>query len=366
MRQTGSVLPTAIASSSQLPNSTAHKEADRDPHVPSPIPPWVHPNDGTILPDNARLLSQPPEPARPNTRHHKPAHNYKAGRKWDHLRSAEPALLSMPIADHQARWRDFMVSGPNPQDRSAQARVVDQAWLDEHMPYLNRPWQPEDELEAGAKGAEPKGFSGLMYRGKWLISPERQERTVRVFWRLLLKNPFVPLVFRLIVLAFSAAGLGIAGTILTRVRLVNHDPNPANQCATRASTYMAICIGSVAIPYLGYVTWDEYMSKPLGLRSVPTKVLLLLCDLYFVVFAASNLSLAFDALFDHRWACYDEQFAIIGTNGPSYNVPATCPNNSNICYKQKTLSSVLFIGLLAWLITFSISVLRVVEKLRPD
>jgi hypothetical protein len=30
----------------------------------------------------------------------------------------------------------------------------------------------------------------------------------------------------------------------------------------RASTYMAIIVGSIAIPYVGYVTWDEYMSKP--------------------------------------------------------------------------------------------------------
>ncbi|TKA45856.1 hypothetical protein B0A54_03541 [Friedmanniomyces endolithicus] len=73
------------------------------------------------------------------------------------------------------------------------------------------------------------------------------------------------------------------------------------------------------------------MSKPLGLRSVPAKVLLLLCDLYFVVFSASNLSLAFDTLYDHRWACYDDTFAIIGGTG-----------------RQQ------------------ITVMRVVEKLRPD
>lgn len=25
---------------------------------------------------------------------------------------------------------------------------------------------------------------------------------------------------------------------------------------------MAICVSAVAIPYVAYVTWDEYMSKP--------------------------------------------------------------------------------------------------------
>ena len=63
--------------------------------------------------------------------------------------------------------------------------------------------------------------------------------------------------------------------------------------------------------------------------------MLLLCDLYFVVFAASNLSLAFDALYDHRWACFDESYAIITGSGnatsPVYNVPSTCPSNDSTC-----------------------------------
>lgn len=63
-------------------------------------------------------------------------------------------------------------------------------------------------------------------------------------------------------MAFTAAALGIAGTIFHQVDRVNRDPNPNNQCAIRASSYMAIVVGTVAIPYLGYVTWDEYMSKP--------------------------------------------------------------------------------------------------------
>jgi hypothetical protein len=79
---------------------------------------------------------------------------------------------------------------------------------------------------------------------------------------LLLKNAFVPLVFRLTVLAFSVASLGIAASTYSAIKAVNGDSDPSNQCVPRASTYMAIIVGSIAIPYVGYVTWDEYMSKP--------------------------------------------------------------------------------------------------------
>ena len=72
----------------------------------------------------------------------------------------------------------------------------------------------------------------------------------------------MPLVFRIAVFAFSTAALAVAAAIYIDVHRVNADLNPNNQCARRASTYMAICVGSVALPYLSYVTWDEYMSKP--------------------------------------------------------------------------------------------------------
>ncbi|KAK5175567.1 uncharacterized protein LTR77_000706 [Saxophila tyrrhenica] len=351
-------MPEMQQRSRHLSASTAQSSSatQRDPHQTSSIPPWVHVNDGNEDPDQLLL----PAEARPNTRHYKPPpSHYKPGRKWDHLRSAEPPLLSAPINDHQLRWTPFMQSGPNPQSR--EGRVVDAAWMEENMPYMNPDWHPEDEGEPGPGLLTARG---MMYRGKWLISPERQEKTVRFFWRLLLKNPFVPLVFRITVLAFSAAALGIGASMFVNIERANRDADPNNQCATRASTYMAIIVGTVALPYLGYVTWDEYMSKPLGLRSVAAKILLLLCDLYFVVFSSSNLSLAMDALWDHRWACYDEHFAIIGGEGRA--VSATCPNNPSVCYKQRALSAVLCVGLIAWCVTFSISVLRVVEKLRPD
>ena len=75
-----------------------------------------------------------------------------------------------------------MASSPNPEGARwrQEGRVVDAAWMAEHMPDLHPEWRPEDEDQA--ENAARKGMKGLMYKGKWLISPERQERTVRLFW----------------------------------------------------------------------------------------------------------------------------------------------------------------------------------------
>ncbi|CAK4033951.1 hypothetical protein BST61_czeina64g000270 [Lecanosticta acicola] len=348
-----------LSSSSQPRNEPESQESD--PHVPASIPPWTHLNS-SASDEKAPFL--PNHNIVPNTRHYKPPPKYEVGRKWDKYREHETALISAPIPDHQTRWIPFMQSGPNPQETREDGIVRPQSWMEANMPVCAQKWEEEDDLRVDAQGDGLKGFTGLMYRGKWLISPERQEKTVRIFWRLLLKNAFVPLGFRITVLAYSAAGLGIGATILRNVNHVNDDLDPNNQCATQASTYMAIIVGAVAMPYVGYVTYDEYFNKPLGLRSVNRKMFLLLSDLYFIVFSASNLTLALNALLDQSWACYDESYEDIGSI--SIPVPRTCPNNASICSKQRALSGVLVVSLVAWLLCFSISVLRVVEKLRLE
>ena len=163
-----------MAQRESLISSVRASSTDPDPHAPSSIPPWVHVNDEGE--DHDALLMSPSN-ARPNTRHYKPPpSHYKPGRKWDHMRSAEPALLSAPIAEEQARWKPFMQSGPNPYP--TEGRMVD-AEMRENMPEMYADWNPDDELETGPGVLSAKG---LMYKGKWLISPERQERTVRLAW----------------------------------------------------------------------------------------------------------------------------------------------------------------------------------------
>ena len=170
-------MPEMQQRASLLSANTTSANPDADPHAPSSIPPWVHANQASG--EEIETLLTPPSLARPNTRHYKPPgpQHYKPGRKLDHLRSAEPPFLSTPISDSQQRWKPFVASGPNPYE--PQGRIVDAKWMEENMPDLHPDWEGhvEDEVQP-AMG----GMKGLMYKGKWLISPERQERTVRLFW----------------------------------------------------------------------------------------------------------------------------------------------------------------------------------------
>ena len=83
---------------------------------------------------------------------------------------------------------------------------------------------------------------------------------------------------------------------------------------------------------------------------------LIFLDLFFIVFMSANLSLAMDALWDTRWGCRNEK---------TLDSPGNHKNNE-LCSRQKTLGGVLLIVLVAWILTFGVSVFRLVERMARD
>ncbi len=150
----------------------------------------------------------------------------------------------------------------------------------------------------------------------------------------------MPLVFRLLVLTFSATALALGASIFQHL-------HSDVQCVKGASTYMAIIVDVVAIIYILYITVDEYRAPPIGIRPSSAKLRLTLLDLLFIVFAAANLSLAFHAVNDPEWICH---------NG------SLCSVKDHVCEDQKALASVLLVTLIAWLSTFIVTLVRLVSR----
>jgi hypothetical protein len=149
-------------------------------------------------------------------------------------------------------------------------------------------------------------------------------------------HPLVPLFFRLLTLTTSITALSLSASIfhLSHAHSNNFTESP--------STLMAIIVDVIAIPYICYITWDEYTGKPLGLRSPKAKIRLVLLDLFFIIFESANLSLAFGALSNQDGACRE------GKNGTSVSV----------CSRMEGLCGILMVALVAWSLTFSISIFR--------
>lgn len=261
------------------------------------------------------------------------------GRKFDHERERIPVTLTQPVSDSASKWKQFAHASSHYRDHShgdrptsSRGQIVDDDWMKENMPDLETPWEPIDEEKDNER---TKGF--------WLFSPAKRRRKLLRFHRTVMNHPMVPAVIRTIVLLFSVVALSLAGAIF-------HHSDSAG-CENNSSTWMAIIVDIIAILYTIYITYDEYTSKPLGLRSHNAKMWLIFLDLAFIVFESANLSLAFQALNDVDWACRDS---------PEMD-GQTCLYNKSICSRQKALTATLIIALFAWIGTFTISTLRCVH-----
>ncbi|KAL9597558.1 MAG: hypothetical protein Q9219_005060 [cf. Caloplaca sp. 3 TL-2023] len=287
------------------------------------VPTWVH-----VLEDDEENGSQPATrllPPSPPTaqvaQHHYQSSDQSSsrpkpprGRLHDHERDSVPPLPRGYPSEHISRWRAFANASAYPTITSEGGEIVTHEWLAQNGADYTKPWM----AGAGEEDAEmARGF-----KAKRKVWWKRLQRTI-------IRSPMIPLVLRSIVWVFSLVALAVAASL-------HHEPDDA-------STEMAIIVDAIALVYLLYITYDEYSGKPLGLRSARAKMRLIFLDLFFIVFDSANLSLAFEAVQDAN----------------------PCPDNAKIkesCHRQNTLASVLLIALIAWLLTFSISVLRLVER----
>lgn len=307
----------------------------RDPRlIVRTVPTWVHvleDDDGEQTQVTTRLLpSSPPDvqvaehhyhSAEPSSRPKPPR-----GRLHDQEREWAPPFPSGPPNEHSSRWRSYINAAAYPALTSDGEEVVTPEWLAQNGPDYSKPW-----MAGAGEGDMENGWSIRAKRKVWW---KRAQRTV-------LRSPMIPLVIRSIVWVSSLIALAVAASIHHITHQNGELPNSAS--TETASTEMAITVDAIALVYLLYITYDEYSSKPLGLRSARSKMRLILLDLFFIVFDSANLSLAFEA--GHTRGICDKK-----------------TKDVRRCPRQNALASVLLIALIAWLLTFSISVLRLVPS----
>ncbi|KAI9894117.1 MAG: hypothetical protein M1814_004888 [Vezdaea aestivalis] len=348
-----------INTSARPPPNPSERSAPPRTHSPQSArpsrvtPAWVR---SPTPPTDTISTSPPSSPlapdTKPNTKRARPT-----GRKHDQARSASPVIGRSNTASTMIQWRSFARSTAEPQPEPS--TDLGQAWLDS-LPasagygydWLEGPkrWAElgalDEEAAAGARGrvgTGEEGGVGGMYGEKrpwnW-----RGPRTERKAWYVraqntLLRNPFVPLMLRLVILAFSLAALVLA------VKIYRNGGKPGNGGEfgrkQQPSTILALIVSSIALVFVFFVTYDEYSSKPLGLRSPKAKMRLIFLDLFFIVFSSANLSLAFDTINDAYEAC---------RGGSGWEEPL----RTQVCRAQRGLAAVLLIVL--------VSVFRVVER----
>ncbi|PNY28717.1 Regulator of phospholipase D SRF1 [Tolypocladium capitatum] len=241
------------------------------------------------------------------------------GRKWDHLRSAEPVIVagySPATARPGLAWQEFIHSSAWGHMPNEDSEVVDYEVLRKQQPTFDQSVDLQLNLHD--------------------TKASRRRRTVAFYkraWNTVLRHSLSPLLFRLVVMVTSVLALGIAA----RIYHLENDIN--RESAERTQSAVAEVVDCVAIPYIGYMIWDEYTGKPVGLRSGVSKVRLILLDLFFIIFKSASTALAFESLVYH-------------------NV-----RESNLLHLSTALGVFELVGLISWNMNFTVNIFRTVERL---
>ncbi|KAK0629647.1 hypothetical protein B0T17DRAFT_615397 [Bombardia bombarda] len=239
------------------------------------------------------------------------------GRRWDHLRSAEPVIIHRYThTTANSPWRGFVQSSRYGHIPGEESEIVDPEMLEKLQPNFNNPVDIPRPLDTNRS---------------------RKARTAALYkrmWQSMLRHPLVPLAFRLIVLLTSTVALALSVRIFEIERGESN-----NNSSERTQAIVAIVVDSLAIPYIGYMTWDEYTGKPLGLRLATEKISLVLMDLFFIIFKSASTALAFEALVYHN------------------------SKEREVRQYSQALAAFQTVGLISWTLTFTVNVFRLVEKL---
>lgn len=187
--------------------------------------------------------------------------------------------------------------------------------------------------------------------GYWMLDEKRKD-LVPTLRRILVHSPLFPLLMRILILMFSCCALALAGSIYFYSRRKYEDSTVTQQ----PSTIFAIVVQCCAIVYVIYIAYDEYTGKPLGLRNPLGKMKLIMLDLLFIICMSANLSLTFYSLYDDEWVCKSTNSPTLQSLGIYY------PTVSFLCRRQRALASFLFLVLCLWVLVFTISIVRVVDR----
>lgn len=222
--------------------------------------------------------------------------------------------------------------------------------------YLNNEGPPPEkgklafhDLNSDSSSETKDYFKRRSKAGYWM-STEKREEWLPYFKRVFLYNNYIPLCFRVVLICLCVITLGIAIRIFKiSKRQYYVTSGITSSVSQQPSTIMAICVQTIALVYLGYITYDEFSSKPLGIRNPVEKMRLILLDLLFIIFSSSNLSLSFNTLYDDRWVCVADE-------------ESSSPRVGIICRLQRSQCAFLFVILCTWVVTFVISIIRVIQK----
>jgi len=191
-----------------------------------------------------------------------------------------------------------------------------------------------------------------------LIRSKSRKQKLRWF---ILNNAHVPLLFRVINIAFTTAALGIAIRI-RRIEMANHTMG-----AVGSSPTVVIIFAPLTLLHVMVAIYLEYFGRPVGLWQTSGKLAHTLSEVLFICAWSAALSLCFDNFFTSLVPCaapssisWYNEIPRPPSNLPRFQGSA----GDRICDNQLILICLVGIGLIAYCTNLVISLFRIFEKVK--
>jgi len=176
-----------------------------------------------------------------------------------------------------------------------------------------------------------------------------------------LTNPYVPLLFRFINIAFTTAALVLA------IQIRHWEKEHFALGALGSSPTLIIIFAPLTLVHVMAAIYLEYFGRPLGLWRTSAKLTHTLSEVLFICAWSAALSLCFDNFYTSLIPCaspssiswYNE------VHRPTSNLPTFEDSiGDRLCESQVALICLVGVGLLVYCINLVISLFRIFEKVK--
>lgn len=185
---------------------------------------------------------------------------------------------------------------------------------------------------------------------------------VHVAWwkSFILRNAFVPLLARLINIMLISCTLAIGIVLRNQLRSIDR-PRSVGQ-----SPLLTIIFSPPSILHAFFQIWLEYMTRPIGLWGLSSKLWYTAIEIVFTCLWSALLALAFDNYFTSTIACQANAspfFPIIEQVLKSYG---DVEDKGKICSLQITLICLCMVSVVVYVFVFMITLFRIFYRVSPQ
>ncbi|WFD33588.1 hypothetical protein MCUN1_000401 [Malassezia cuniculi] len=226
----------------------------------------------------------------------------------------------------------------------------------------NEPWYPTvDERDALQQTSI---FANVDRDGNpttFTVGGTHQPKSAIARWKMfLLHNAFVPLLARLTNITLITCTLAVGIVLRNRLNRIDR-PHAVGQ-----SPLLTILFSPPSLVHAFFQIWLEYMTRPIGLWGLSSKLWYLAIEIVFTCLWAALLALTFDNYFTSTIACQSNASPFYPLIEQLLKNLGDVQDKASLCGLQIALICLCMVSVFVYVFVFMITLFRIFYRLTPQ